>query len=321
MSLAPRIDNLDRNYIINGNFDHWQRGTSSSAAGYVVADRWYIANNGGTITTSRQTDATEYFLRCVKGAATLIDIRQGVELPIRGNPGDFSIGSKFTICFDAKSAVGGESLTADAYFRAGVASGTATNISSAGSITLTTSWQRYMLTYTIDAAPGVNDPGIFFVLRTAATQLDIKKVALYKGEFTTVPEFNRAGRNTIEELQLCQRYYQKSGTVPGSEWIPGVATNAAIDNRYTGRLVVETDRAYISETLKVQMRNNPTVTFYPGRSDVTNTADRIAVYNSNILVTFSSSFSFGTSALTGTFQTLSTSASAYSFQYTADAEL
>lgn len=208
MSLTPRIDRTDINYIINGNFDYWQRGISSSSAGYVTADRWYIANSGGIPTSSRQSDGTQYFLRCVKGAATLIDIRQGIELPIVGTAGDFTPGSKFTICFDAKSAVGGESLIADAFFRIGVATGTATNISSAGSVTLTTSWQRYSLTYTVNASPGGSDLGFFIKLTTTATQLDIKKIALYKGEYTSAPDFIRAGKTLGGELQLCQRYYE-----------------------------------------------------------------------------------------------------------------
>lgn len=58
---APRIDRLDKNYIINGNFDFWQRGVSSSAGGY-LADRFSFQNftSAGTFTRTRSTDVPSF---------------------------------------------------------------------------------------------------------------------------------------------------------------------------------------------------------------------------------------------------------------------
>jgi hypothetical protein len=60
-SLTPRIDKLEggRNFIINGAFDFWQRGTSFTLSGNGVytADRWRNLRTGsGTHIFSRDTD-------------------------------------------------------------------------------------------------------------------------------------------------------------------------------------------------------------------------------------------------------------------------
>ena len=47
----------NRNKIINGNFDVWQRGTSFSASGY-CADRWRSYYTGGTTTVFSQQSFT-----------------------------------------------------------------------------------------------------------------------------------------------------------------------------------------------------------------------------------------------------------------------
>lgn len=61
-SLANYLDNLpNKNRIINGQFDIWQRGTSFSnpATGTYTADRWVFVHNGtgGTRTISQSTIA------------------------------------------------------------------------------------------------------------------------------------------------------------------------------------------------------------------------------------------------------------------------
>ena len=80
------------NRIINGAFDFWQRGTSSTSSGYVAADRWTNDLSGGTVTQSRQAftlgdtlgnNSPTYFLRQTVSGQTLSShfavIAQGIE--------------------------------------------------------------------------------------------------------------------------------------------------------------------------------------------------------------------------------------------------
>jgi hypothetical protein len=53
---TPRLDSLERNLIINGNMDFWQRGTSFSSVNGFTADRWNVSVTGYTVTASRSTD-------------------------------------------------------------------------------------------------------------------------------------------------------------------------------------------------------------------------------------------------------------------------
>ena len=121
----------------------------------------------------------------------------------------------------------------------------------------------------------------------------------------------------------CQRYYYKSGdnAASGNEWFPGVATNANRGYYYALALESVIDRAYPALQWPVQMRTAPSVTFYPGRSGVTNTADRITLYNADTLVTFTQSPFPYSNGITDIFLGTSTDSSAYSYQVIADAEL
>jgi hypothetical protein len=124
------------------------------------------------------------------------------------------------------------------------------------------------------------------------------------------------------ELAMCQRYYQKSGQSNGAIWIPGSATNAGSDLRNAPRFITTTDRATLSVPFLVPMRVNPSVTFYPGRADVTNTPSRLTVYNSSTLVTFGASgVVTSVNGINGRFESLSTSTELYTFNFVAEAEL
>ena len=121
----------------------------------------------------------------------------------------------------------------------------------------------------------------------------------------------------------CQRYYYKSGdnADSGNEWFPGVATHSGKGVYYAISGSGINDRAYPALQWPVQMRTAPSITFYPGRSDTTNTEDRITIYNGSGAVTFSTSPTPYSNGLSYHFQGTSTDAIFYSYQIVADAEI
>ena len=203
-----------RNRIINGDMRIDQRNGGASAgpfasgsAGYVGVDRWFIATN--TMTSQRiignAPTSFSHYLKLTKTSTSNIDIRQTIELNSAGQAGEFSIGKTFTLSFYAKSASGGETLDFFAYFRQGVATGTATSLTAPSGVTLSNSWVRYEVLFTIDASPSASDLCIAFAMHTAATELHLTGVQLEEGTVKT--DFEH--RPISVELSLAQRYFEK----------------------------------------------------------------------------------------------------------------
>lgn len=212
-----------RNRIINGNFDIWQRGTSFTPAnGDFVADRYRIFFDGSaaTRTISRQTftvgqtdvpNNPKYFMRFAQSVA--------------GTGGTYNLfthrveyvstlsGQQVVLSFYAKAA-SSTSLSLQAVQNFGTSgSPSSTVVTSLGSLTIGTSWQRYSVRVILPSISGKtlgtdnNDyVGFDFLLPVNATfTFDIAQVQLEGGPVATPFEMRPVGT----ELALCQRYYQK----------------------------------------------------------------------------------------------------------------
>ena len=212
-----------RNLIINGAMQVAQRGTSvtgKTSTDYYTVDRWFQVGSGGTFNSSQeelplgQTDIPgqfKYFQRFeVTTGNNNASIVQRIEDVTRFD--DVTV----TISFYAKgSNPGGGSLQflIDQAF----GSGGSTAVSFTESFTLTTSWQRFVITKQLPSLAGktVGDNSFVSVQfkqpsgdsSTDAWTLDITGVQLEVGD--TATEFEH--RSFGEELSLCQRYYQKLG--------------------------------------------------------------------------------------------------------------
>ena len=219
----------NRNLIINGAMNVAQRGTSFTANGYGL-DRWKTANSGGTATLSQQTFASgdspevglDTYVRIVRSSPSgIYYFSQKVE-DVRK-----SDGATLTLSFYAKASADTTipcRITQE--FGSGGSSGV--NIAAQDS-NITTSWQRFSLTFNMASLSGKTigtgssfDP-VFDIPATTAT-IEITGVQLEVGETATPFEHRSYG----DELKLCQRYCQRftDFTAPGvvsssvSTWHP-----------------------------------------------------------------------------------------------------
>jgi len=221
------------NYIINGNFDIWQRGTSQTTMGYGSSDRWYSTHVGSTKTVSRQTFTLgqtdvpgnpKYYMRhnvtSVAGTANHCAVDQRIE-SVKTLAGQ-TVTLSFWAKADAPKNIAVELIQ---YFGSG---GTpSTIITGIGSqlVALTTSWAKYTTTVDIPSIVGKTlgtngndylgvafwfDTGSDYADRTSnlghqSGTFDIANVSLVEGDIDVKP----IPRSYGEELGLCQRYFQR----------------------------------------------------------------------------------------------------------------
>lgn len=228
LSVAASVEGMSgfRNKIINGNFDHWQRGTSFAAVatGAYVADRFQYAYNGTpTINISRQahvvgqTDVPgnpKYFLRIDQTVAgtggTLNQLRHKIEgvQTMAGRTITVTIWAKASAPTDVTLACGqifGSGGSSDVYMT-GIPFGT-----------LTTAWAKYSVTYNVDSIAGkiIGTSGDALQIsltfpRNVLQTIDISRVSVVVGDATAESD-PYENRYVPQELELCKRFYRVYG--------------------------------------------------------------------------------------------------------------
>lgn len=230
MSNSPRIDRLDRNYVINGAFDFWQRTTDSTdvnTASY-KSDRFFLYTNGGSAGNIRQLEdapaaepilkyCTEFDLTTTTadGSNRTHRIIQRIESvfgrQMAGKTGSVSFWVKSTD-FDTMQV---ELLTADVEddFSASTQFYTTDVV-----FTDDGSWQKVVVTgISISSVAGRGIELRLFSKNPSgggATNLRVTGIQFYLGD--AEQEFSWAGRDYIEEEEFCQRFYIRFDTADGS---------------------------------------------------------------------------------------------------------
>ena len=322
--------NPNKNIVINGGFDVWQRGVSLTSSSYynMYADRWMgdAHNNTGNTISRQLATASEPFYRFLRFQRDASNSGTGMR----------RIGTVFE-SQDTKSICGQE-VTLSWYMRkganwspatdtvtSGIFTGTANNESMSNGLgaawtgyanqsqsnTITTSWVRFSQTVTLSAT--AQQVGINFVTPAAvgtagaADSWDMGGVKLELGGHATPFESPGFG----PEITRCQRYYCKSypiDTAPGTNGAAGACSGLAIYSSGSQGL---------GTRWPVEMRTTPTVTLYtPGGTsgNVSNTAN-----NANIAATAGDAGSAGFQYVSGSLP--SSNANGYRFQFIASAEL
>jgi len=214
-------DVAGKNFLINGGFDIWQRGTSFSVAAFnfpYTADRW-TTFNGTPMTITQETSTVptgaNYALKLTGGATTAgYEIYQSIESvnAIR------LAGKQITASVQATGTTGKTHSVTVEYSTAvdpGAALGSWTGISPAASVSVTSGTFSPIVT------------SVAIPSNAKSIRLKITIGSLTSGEFAifgnaqieqgyVATNFSRAGATIGGELALCQRYYEKT-------YIQGVA--------------------------------------------------------------------------------------------------
>jgi hypothetical protein len=284
------------NPVINGGMDIWQRGTSFTYGGGIPynADRWFTYRDSTGFTISRQTtsDTTnlpniQYANRVQRTAGdtstNTIYLAQSFE-SVTTQP---FIGKTVTMSFYARR--GANYSSASNILIAGIDTGTGTDqnniltytgYASAGSVntTLTTTWQRFVLTATI--ATTVTEMGVRFFYTPSGTAgandwFEVTGIQIDLGTYTasSAPTFRRAGGTIQGELAACQRYYWRNTVSAGGALMLALGRSTTV--------------ADWTIPYPIVMRRNPTAVEYGGTWDLSDpnvnsyTMQSIAFINAN----------------------------------------
>jgi hypothetical protein len=289
---------VNKNRLINGAMQVWQRGTSVTTSGGYTADRWNEVS-GNSNQHIQSTDAPTNFGYSMQIIGVGGNINQRIESL---NCQDLS-GQTVTVSFWVKNTSGTDSLIAALYY-ANTAD-TFSSLTQVGStVTISSnpssSWTQYTTTFTSLPAGSKNGLSLYLA-RTGtgavSTTWYMTGVQLEIG--STATPFERRLYN--QELANCQRYYEKSyaqGTVPGT-----AVSYPVIGMSFNG-MSNTSGQKYVISTFKVTKRASPTMTYY----DIAGTSGKISTLdiagtntnNVNIALSFVNDSLYGAAPSNGT---------------------
>ena len=295
-SIKAYIDNnrsapsLYNNFLINGSFDIWQRNTTFTTPNddVYIADRWIaLTETNGAWTYSRDTDVpsggvASYSLKATNitqnNQCAFVQILESVDaIKLRGKNSSLSFYAKTNgteianlratiLAWDGTA----DSVTSDvigSWAQNGTDPTWATNWTAevAGSnLALTSSWQRFEIeNISLDTSNFNNLAVVVWVDDgTIAANDDFYITAAQVNEGAAATQY--VPRTFHEELNNCERYYQKSfqyAVVPAQNTADYLGAELWVQ-------VGTGTQGSVNVNLPVRMRTTPTTTTYsPGAAD------------------------------------------------------
>ncbi|MBN7760269.1 hypothetical protein JYP52_03915 [Nitratireductor aquibiodomus] len=210
-----------RNKIINGDFDVWQRGTSFNTPGNgtYVADRWLVAHDApGTFTVSRNQNQAEtllgspnYYLswnQTVSATANYRALIQRIE-DVRTLSGK-SVTVTFTAYSSAPQTL---SISLRQNFGSG---GSAPGDLITKTVNVDGITKKFSMTFDLPSVNGKvfganNNLELLIGMPLSGTfSVSVSRVSLVEGDATAEAD-PFSPRHIQQELNLCQRYYERGG--------------------------------------------------------------------------------------------------------------
>lgn len=264
-TLIKTHDPALRNYIINSAFDFWQRGTSFSnvSDSTYQADRWFNTKPGGDVVNVNRVDIS----------ALHMPAQYACRIDRSTNSGGFELNTNLET--KVLREVKGKTITASVYIRKGSA------LSSDVTLTLRTTNTELKNGSNVDVATLVipnanintstftrfsvslvvpsNTSALGLHFKVGASQaaganvyFEITQAMINDGEVAN--PYTRACRTVAEELESCERYFEKSQNI--EDGLGGASAGLVFE---VSSASAEIDTCF---TFKTRKRATPTVTIY-----------------------------------------------------------
>lgn len=237
MSLTPRIDRLEKNYLINGGMDYFQRSETASftvadvgGGTFITADRWSLRRQGSwnvlPLSQRSQTRPTEKVLysNSITGdpanSSSSLSHFQPIESmfarELAGEVVSFSAWVRSESARDARFILDVPD-TQDDYSSSSVAYDvTQAEVLTIGDWTLV---KFEDISVPLTATRGLRAALLVTNMSVTGSSVEHNVTQLMLNRGPRALDFQRAGLNVIQEEILCQRYYEKSyrrGVRPGN---------------------------------------------------------------------------------------------------------